>query len=87
VPGSDSAQPRHKLSALEALEGYTVNVHESTGALGGRIDVGMPADLSVFAADPLTASPEELCTLEVLGTYVDGKPVDLAAALRGAHSA
>ena len=87
VPGSDSAQPRHKLSALEALEGYTVNVHESTGALGGRIEVGMPADLSVFAADPLTASPEELCTLEVLGTYVDGKPVDLAAELPEASSA
>ncbi len=84
VPGSDSAYPRHKLSALEALEGYTVNVHESSGAVGGRIEVGLPADLSIFAADPLAVSPEDLCSLEVLGTYVDGQLVNLGAKLADA---
>jgi len=81
VPGSDSAYPRHKLSALEALEGYTVNVHDSSGAAGGRIEVGLPADLSIFAADPLAVSPEDLSSLEVLGTYIDGKFIDLGAKL------
>ena len=86
VPGSDSVQPRHRLSAREALEGYTVNVYESTGATGGRLEAGMPADLTIFAADPLAAAPEELCTMEVLGTYVDGKLVDLGAGLGAADA-
>ncbi|PRA11592.1 amidohydrolase [Arthrobacter sp. MYb211] len=81
VPDSDSAQPRHRLSAREALEGYTANVYESTGTTGGRLTLGMPADLSVFAADPLAISPEELCTVEVLGTYLDGVRVDTHAEL------
>ena len=76
MPGSDSAPPRHKLSAREALEGYTVNVHASTGAVGGRIVLGAPADLTVFAEDPLSLAPEQLCTVDVLGTYLDGQPVN-----------
>ncbi|MER8024312.1 amidohydrolase [Glutamicibacter protophormiae] len=76
VPDSDSAQPRHKLSAREALEGYTVNVHASTGYVGGRLVLGAPADLTVFAEDPLSLAPEQLCTVGVLGTYVDGQPVN-----------
>ncbi len=76
VPGSDTTQPRHKLSAREALEGYTVNVHASTGVDAGRLVLGAPADLTVFAADPLGLTPEQLCTVEVLGTYLDGEPVN-----------
>ncbi|MGQ3383187.1 amidohydrolase [Glutamicibacter sp. TV12E] len=73
VEGSDSTGPRHKLSAREALEGYTVNVHASTGATGGQLAIGAAADLTVFGADPLMIAPEELCTVDVVATYVDGK--------------
>lgn len=85
VSGSDSVQPRHKLTAREALEGYTVNVYASSGIEGGRLAPGAPADLTVFASDPLAISPEELCDVPVVATYIEGQKVDTAAQLPSAR--
>jgi len=38
--------------------------------------LGAPADLTVLAEDPLSLAPEQLCTVDVLGTYLDGQPVN-----------
>jgi predicted amidohydrolase YtcJ len=84
VPGSEPILPAQGLTALEALEGYTARVHESTGASGGRIVLGATADLTVLDADPLTITPEEMAAAGVVATYVGGERVagEKAAAVR-----
>ncbi|WP_405420899.1 amidohydrolase [Streptomyces erythrochromogenes] len=79
-PGRDLAQPPHgpeqALTALEALQGMTVNAARAAGeeAVAGRIAVGRRADLTVLADDPLTTAATDLPGLPVLLTVVDGRP-------------
>ncbi len=69
-------QPEQALSPLEALEGYTVHAARAIGVADeGAIRPGARAALTVFAADPLAVSPEELAETPVLATYVDGTRV------------
>lgn len=65
------------LGVEEALAMMNVN---SAFALGlddtvGSLAPGMVADLIVVTADPLTAAPEALFDLEIVGTFVDGEVV------------
>ncbi|MER7730380.1 amidohydrolase [Streptomyces erythrochromogenes] len=79
-PSRDLTQPPHgpeqALTALEALQGMTVNAARATGeeAVAGRIAVGHRADLTVLADDPLSTAATDLPGLPVLLTVVDGRP-------------
>ncbi|KUN06197.1 amidohydrolase [Streptomyces yokosukanensis] len=75
--------PDQALTALQALQGMTVNAAwaagEETGA--GRLAVGHRADLTVLADDPLTVSDTDLAELPVRLTVVAGRPTYRAADL------
>ena len=69
--------PDEAVSIQEALRMYTVNSaylswdeHKK-----GSIEVGKFADLIVLDRDPLTVAPEQLLTMRVLTTFVNGKVV------------
>ncbi|WP_069741801.1 amidohydrolase [Streptomyces sp. EN23] len=86
-PGRDLTQPPHgpgqALTALEALQGMTVNAAWAAGDEheAGRLAVGCRADFTVFADSPLTTPAVELPGLPVLLTVVDGRPTHRDAAL------
>ncbi|MFJ8647403.1 amidohydrolase [Streptomyces sp. NPDC093546] len=79
-PSRDLARPPHgpeqALTALRALQGMTVNAAWAAGEEheAGRIALGHRADLTVFAADPLTTAATDLPDLPVPLTVVDGDP-------------
>ncbi|MFJ9443723.1 amidohydrolase [Kitasatospora sp. NPDC101235] len=79
-PTRDLSQAPHNpgqaLTAAEALLTMTANAAHAAGEeqLAGRITVGHRADLTVFAADPLTTPATELADLPVLLTVLDGRP-------------
>jgi predicted amidohydrolase YtcJ len=78
-PGDPSApqfEPEQALTGLEALLGYTTWAAAAGGDReAGRIAVGMRADLSAFAEDPVDCPADELPDLPVLLTVVDGEIV------------
>ena len=77
APDTHAVTPDQALTALEALEGYTVAcaAAASEERVAGRIRPGMRADVTGFAADPLAIAPEELPSLPVWLTVVDGHVV------------
>jgi predicted amidohydrolase YtcJ len=79
-PGDRSAEAygsSQRLTALEALEGYTTQaaLAVSDHAVAGRIAPGYRGDLTGFAHDPVECDADDLPTLPVLLTVVDGKVV------------
>ncbi|MEV5981459.1 amidohydrolase [Streptomyces sp. NPDC052114] len=72
----DPHGPEQALTALEALQGMTVNAARAAGEEheAGRIEVGHRADLTVLADNPLTTAAVELPELPVLLTVLDGRP-------------
>ena len=66
-----------RLSALEALEGYTTQAALAVNdtAVAGRIMPGYRGDLTAFAADPVDCDADDLVDLPVLLTVVDGRAV------------
>ncbi|MEU3448807.1 amidohydrolase [Streptomyces thermolilacinus] len=75
--------PEQALTALEALQGMTVNAAWVAGEEheAGRLAVGHRADLTVFAENPLTTAATDLAELPVLLTVLDGRPTHRAPAL------
>ncbi|MGW7053589.1 amidohydrolase [Streptomyces sp. NPDC054887] len=75
--------PEQALTALEALQGMTVNAAYAAGEEheAGRITVGRRADLTVLAANPLTTAATELPDVPVLLTVLDGEPTHRDARL------
>ncbi len=69
------------LDGLAALEGYTTGAAFVAGDEGrlGRIRPGACADLTVFAADPVSCDADDLVDLPVVLTVVDGEIVHRAA--------
>jgi len=65
------------LDGLAALEGYTTGAAFVAGEEDrlGRIRPGACADLTVFAADPVTCDADDLVGLPVVLTVVDGEIV------------
>ena len=59
-PDLDPIAPEESLSALQALEAYTMGAAIAAGVAHteGSISVGKVADLTILAADPLAISPE-----------------------------
>jgi len=74
-------QPEQALTPLQALEGYTSHAAASAGlsTVSGSIEVGKRADFTVFAADPLEVSAEQLARTAVVATVVAGREVPLDA--------
>jgi hypothetical protein len=64
--------PDQALSARAAVEGYTSEYWLSVGEPGGQIVPGLPADLTVWARDPLTTPPDEFAESPVLMTLIGG---------------
>jgi predicted amidohydrolase YtcJ len=73
----DSYFPRQCLTAVEALEGYTVEAAKAVAEedIAGRIAPGMRADLTVFAEDPIECPADDLPQLPVTMTVVSGRVV------------
>lgn len=76
-PEAEAMHPEQALDALQALEGFTSHAALASGEEDrrGTIAPGMDADFTIFGADPLEATPEELGTIEVRGTVVAGEVV------------
>ncbi len=72
--------PAEGLDAADALALFT---EWAAAALGepAPLAPGSPADFVVLDRDPVTAAPEELRDAHVLATWVDGHPVEAAAAV------
>lgn len=67
--------PQQALTARQALDGYTSAAAFSVGweDLTGTIAAGRYADLTVFAADPLSTDPEAFATSPIVATVVAGQ--------------
>ena len=69
--------PDQKLTAEEALRGFTVDAAYAGFAEAevGRLAPGLRADFVALAEDPLTVRPRAIPDLLVLATWLDGAPV------------
>ncbi|GAA4155471.1 amidohydrolase [Leifsonia shinshuensis] len=70
----EPVRPDQSLSARAAVEGYTSEYWRSVGEPGGRIEPGLPADLTVWALNPLTTDPDAFAESPVILTVVGGRP-------------
>jgi hypothetical protein len=70
-------QPEQRITAAEALRGYTVNGALAAGEFGvrGSIAPGKWADIVVLSADPLRAEVEEIPDIRVEMTFLAGNKV------------
>src|SRR5690606_32248232 len=73
-PGADGWYPENRLTVDEALRGYTVGAAYAAGTEDrqGRLVMGCLADLVVLDHDPHKVAPEDLHTIQVEATMVDG---------------
>lgn len=78
-PAVATLQSSQRLTALQALEGYTTHAARAVGeeAVAGRLAVGYRADLTAFAGDPL-GDADALPALPVSLTVVAGRVVHRA---------
>lgn len=79
-PERGPIQPEQALTMLEVLEGYTTEAAYTVSeeAFSGRIKEGFRGDLSAFADDLVEMNPDEIPTLPVRLTVVDGQVVHRA---------
>jgi predicted amidohydrolase YtcJ len=70
-------QPEECLTIEQTLKGYTIDAAYAEFAEDrkGSIEPGKYADFAILAQDPTRAQPDDLLTLEVLATVVEGKTV------------
>jgi predicted amidohydrolase YtcJ len=78
-PGEPDRRPYddQALDGLQALGGYTIGAAVTGGDGGrlGRLAPGYAADVTVMAIDPVQADPDELVSVPVVVTVVDGEVV------------
>jgi hypothetical protein len=66
-------EPQQRLTAYQALHGYTVGAARAQGDRDlGRLAPGFRADYAVWDADPLAVSADELIDVPVSETAVGG---------------
>ena len=80
TPGIKDApvfEPDQRLTGLEVLCGYTMATATvaGDGGVAGRLAPGCRADLTAFAADPVTCDADDLIALPIRLTVVDGRVV------------
>ncbi len=78
--GSTLGGPELCLTVEQALRGYTINGAAATKRdhLVGSLEPGKLADLVVLSDDPLASTIDDLRSIRVEETWVDGAPVDFA---------
>jgi predicted amidohydrolase YtcJ len=76
-PDGHVFEPEQRLGPEQTLAGYTIANATVIGAqaTSGRVAVGFRADLTAFAADPISCPPDELPDLPITLTVVDGRIV------------
>lgn len=76
--GGEPLGPSESLTVEQALEAMTINAAWQLGIEGhrGSLEPRKSADLVVLSRNPLETPVEELDDIEVLGTWIDGQPVD-----------
>lgn len=69
--------PDQRVSAAVAIAGYTRHAAAFAGDENsmGTLQVGMPADLVVLRHDPLTSAPDQVSSISIESTYVNGECV------------
>jgi predicted amidohydrolase YtcJ len=74
---SRASFPEQRLTIEEATRVYTIDAAycSSEENLKGSIEEGKVADLTVLSEDPFTVAPEEISTISVEMTIVNGKTV------------
>jgi len=80
--------PAQRITREEAIRIFTRNGAYAVGMEEklGSIEPGKLADLIILSADPLTVPEDEIPTIEVLATLVDGRPVHGGELLAGSAS-
>lgn len=72
-PDAEPVGPAQALTAQQALHGYTAAPAAAIGdRRGGAVAVGMRADLTVWADDPVGCGPDALAELPIRLTMTDG---------------
>ncbi|MEU9122608.1 amidohydrolase [Streptomyces sp. NPDC048506] len=72
--------PHQRLTAAQALDAYTSGAaHQAYADDRGALTPGAPADLVRLSADPRTTDPMRIRHIEVLGTWLAGRPTFLPA--------
>lgn len=75
-PAAAVFEPEERLTGEEALLAYTLWPAQARGhADRGHLSVGAVGDLTVWAGDPVRATPAELISLPIRYTVVDGHVV------------
>ncbi|MGB5810546.1 MAG: amidohydrolase [Polyangiales bacterium] len=76
--GGQALGPDESLSAEEALQAMTTNAARQLGVGEdrGSLEVGKAADLVMLSRNPLDTPADGFTSIEVLGTWMDGQPVD-----------
>ena len=76
--GGEPMAPSERLTVEQALRAMTVHAARQLGVEThrGSLEVNKAADLVVLSRNPFDTPPEELGRIQVLGTWIDGQPID-----------
>lgn len=82
--GGPPMAPQERLTVEQALQSMTIHAARQLGveAHRGSFEVGKAADLVLLSRNPLNTPPEAFGEIEVLGTWINGQPVDTRKASR-----
>ncbi|UCH28834.1 MAG: amidohydrolase [Myxococcales bacterium] len=80
--GGEPLGPEERLTIRQALQAMTTNAARQLGVdtHRGSLEPGKVADLVVLSRNPLDTPAQELDTIQVLGTWLEGHPVDIRKA-------
>ncbi len=76
--GTEPLAPSERLTVGQAFAAMTIHAARQLGVEEhrGSLEQGKAADLVLLSRNPFNTMPEELDDIEVLGTWIDGQPVD-----------
>ena len=76
--GQQAIGASERLSIDQALRAMTTNAAWQLGIEShrGSLEPGKAADLVILSRNPFDTPPEELVSIEVLSTWIDGHPID-----------
>lgn len=82
--GGKPMAPSERLTVDQALRAMTTNAAWQLGVEEhrGSLEQGKAADLVVLSRNPMQTPPAQFGEIEVLGTWIDGQPVDTRKASR-----
>jgi predicted amidohydrolase YtcJ len=82
--GTTPWTPEERLTVQQAVDAHTAAVAYQMYAESewGSLEVGRAADLVILSDDPASVEPERLADLDVLSTWVAGRPVSEGALTR-----